>query len=113
MITVREFRTNMKKYLDAADAGEVITIQRGNSHYTITSTDFLLTANITPPKKPQTQNKAPLAAVEPLQTPKVIKTKQDAAQAVKALTEPEMKPETAQERADRLMREEQRRRMGL
>lgn len=48
VITTRDFRQNMKQYLDSASRGEDIIISRGDEHYMIVKVNVNVVPEITP-----------------------------------------------------------------
>lgn len=68
----------MKKYLDAAESGEVITISRGGTSFTLAADVMVDVPKIKPANPPikQKRNKLPTptitAVTEPIRTPQMV-----------------------------------------
>lgn len=48
VVTARDFRQNMKQYLDSASRGEDVIFSRGDEHYMIVKVNVKIVPDITP-----------------------------------------------------------------
>lgn len=48
VVTARDFRQNMKQYLDSASIGNDVIITRGNEHFMVVKVEVNITPEITP-----------------------------------------------------------------
>lgn len=48
VITARDFRQNMKQYLDSASRGENVILSRGDEHYMVVKVNVNVVPEITP-----------------------------------------------------------------